>query len=72
MNIEYTVQIWKEADQYIAHAMPLNVMSAGKTPEEAKRAVKEAVDLFLATAREMGTLNEILQQCGESHVTERL
>ena len=64
MNIEYTVQIWKEADQYIAHAMPLDVMSSGKTPEEAKRAVKEAVNLFIATAKEMGTLNDILEECG--------
>ena len=64
MNIEYTVQIWKEGDQYIAHAMPLDVMSSGKTSEEAKRAVKEAVDLFIATAKEMGTLNDILEECG--------
>ncbi len=64
MNIEYTVQIWKEGDQYIAHAMPLDVISSGKTPEEAKRAVREAVDLFIATAKEMGTLNDILEECG--------
>ena len=64
MNIEYTVQICKEGDQCIAHAMPLDVMSSGKTPEEAKRAVKEAVELFIATAKDMGTLNDILEECG--------
>ena len=64
MNIEYTVQIWKEGNQYIAHAMPLDVMSSGKTPEEAKNALKEAIDLFIATAKEMGTLNDILEECG--------
>ena len=64
MNIEYTVQIWKEGDQYIAHAMPLDVMSSGKTPEEAKRAVEEAVEVFIATAKDMGTLNDILEECG--------
>ena len=32
MNIEYTVQIWQEGDQFIAHAMPLDVMSSGATP----------------------------------------
>jgi len=64
MNIEYTVQIWKEGNQYVAHAMPLDVMSSGKTPEEAKRAVKEAVALFITTAQEIGTLQDILQECG--------
>ncbi len=48
----------------IYHAMPLDVMSSWRTPEEAKRAVKEAVDLFAATAKEMETLNDILEECG--------
>lgn len=26
--IEYTVQVWEEGDQFIAHAMPLDVMSS--------------------------------------------
>jgi hypothetical protein len=38
-QIDYTVQIWKEKDQFVAHAMPLDVMSAGNSPEEARKAV---------------------------------
>ena len=64
MDIEYTVQIWKEGSQFVAHAMPLDVMSSGKTPAEAGEALDEAVRLFLATAAEMGTFEEILQECG--------
>ena len=64
MNVEYTVQIWKEDDQYIAHATPLDVVSSGPNPEEARAALKEAVHLFLETALEMGTLEEILDECG--------
>jgi len=60
MNIDYTVQIWREGQQFVAHAMPLDVMSAGPTPAEARTALYEAVDLFLATATEMDTLDEIL------------
>jgi len=66
MNIDYTVQIWKEGNQYVAHAMPLDVMSAGSTPENAKKALEEAVHLFLETARYMGTLDDILEECGYS------
>jgi predicted RNase H-like HicB family nuclease len=64
MNIEYSAQIWKEGNQYIAHAMPLDVMSAGLSPEEARRALDEAVHLFLVTAADMGTLEDVLQESG--------
>lgn len=64
MNIEYTVQIWKEGNQFVAHAMPLDVMSSGDTPDSARRALDEAVHLFLVTAAEHGTLEEILEETG--------
>jgi predicted RNase H-like HicB family nuclease len=64
MNIDYTVQIWKEGNQFIAHAMPLDVMSSGKSPEEARNALDEAVHLFLATASDMGTVTDILEESG--------
>jgi predicted RNase H-like HicB family nuclease len=61
INIEYTVQIWKEGNQYVAHAMPLDVMSSGKTPEKARKALDEAVHLFLMTAVDIEILDEILK-----------
>lgn len=64
MNIEYTVQIWRESDQFIAHAMPLDVISSGHTPQEAKEALDEAVHLFLVTAADIGTINDILHEAG--------
>ena len=64
MDIEYNAQIWKEGNQYIAHAMPLDVMSAGPSPEEARKALDEAVHLFLITAADMGTLEDVLQESG--------
>jgi predicted RNase H-like HicB family nuclease len=64
MKIDYTVQVWKEGNQYIAHASPLDLISSGPTPEEAKSALKEAVLLFLETVKDMGTLSEVLSECG--------
>lgn len=64
MNIDYTVQIWQEGDQFIAHAMPLDIMSSGATPQDAREALGEAVELFFATASEMGTLSDILEEAG--------
>ena len=64
MNIDYTVRIWREGEQYIAHAMPLDVSSWGLSPDEARRAVDEAVRGFVATCADMGTLEEVLEESG--------
>ena len=64
VNIEYTVHIWTEGSEFIAHAMPLDVMSAGPSPDEARKALDEAVHLFLVTASDNGTLEEVLQEAG--------
>ena len=62
--IEYPVHIWQEETQYIAHAMPLDAISAGPSPEAARKALDEAVHLFLVTAADMGTLEDVLQESG--------
>jgi len=64
LTIDYTAQVWREGRQYVAHAMPLDVMSAGSTPEEARHALSEAVKVFLETANDIGTLDEVLSESG--------
>jgi len=44
--------------------MPLDIMSSGPTPQTARNALAEAVELFLATAAEIGTLDELLEEVG--------
>jgi len=39
MDIEYTIHIMSEGHQYVAHALPLDVMSSGNTPDEARKAL---------------------------------
>jgi predicted RNase H-like HicB family nuclease len=64
MKLDHTVQVWKEGKQFIAHAMPLDVASSGLTPEAARKAMDEAVELFVATAARHGTLKEVLEDSG--------
>ena len=66
MEIDYTVQVWREGGQFVAHAMPLDVASSGPTPVAARAALDEAVKLFLETAREHETLDEMLEDSGYS------
>lgn len=64
LRIEHTVQLWKEGDTCVARAVPLDVLSCGETPEEARANLTDAVDLFLKTAALHGTLVEVLEECG--------
>ena len=63
MRIDFIVQIWREGAQYVAQAMPIDVVSAGSTSDRARAALDEAVGLFLSAAQEMGTLREVLEEC---------
>ena len=38
MQIEYTLQLWREGSQFVAHAMPIDVLSSGTTPDQARAA----------------------------------
>lgn len=64
LNIAFTVHIFREGDVYVAHVPELDVSSCGKTTDEARRNIQDAVKGFLETAEEMGTLNDVLEESG--------
>jgi predicted RNase H-like HicB family nuclease len=64
MEISFTTQVWKEGRMYVSCAKELNVSSCGRTVKEAKKNLVCAVECFLETAEEMGTLEEILEEAG--------
>lgn len=59
-----TTKIWKEGKSYIAFNPELEVASQGKTREQAEKNLREAVKLFLDTARKKGGLEQILRESG--------
>ena len=59
MEIDFTTQVWKEGKTYVSYAKELDVSSCGRTVKEAKENLLEAVECFLETAEEMGTLGQI-------------
>lgn len=54
-----TAVIWAEGRRYVSRCPELGVASYGKTPAAARRALREAVELWLANARELGLLAEV-------------
>lgn len=47
MTKKFTAVITKEEKWYVAHCVELGVVSQGKTTEEARANLKEAVELYL-------------------------
>lgn len=63
-NITFRVEIFEEGGRYVSLCPELNVSSFGDTVEEAKKSIKEAVELFLEECKELGTLEEVLEESG--------
>lgn len=57
-------QIFCEGDVYVALCPHLNVSSFGEDIAGARRALQEAVEAFVETCEEMGTLEEVLEEAG--------
>lgn len=58
------VIIKQEEKGYSVICPELNVASQGETFEEAISNIKEAVELYIETAEELGTLDDVLDQLG--------
>lgn len=62
--LAFTGFLRKENKGYSAFCPEFEVASCGDTIEEAKKNLVEAVELYLESAKELGTLNEILEEAG--------
>ncbi len=56
---EYTAVVWKEAEGFVSKCPELGVASCGDTFEEAVSNLKEAVELYLDNAKELGLIEDI-------------
>lgn len=54
----------QERNQWIGWCPDLDVTCQGATRDEAEENLREAVELFLETCQEMGSLEEVLREAG--------
>ncbi|WP_319524753.1 type II toxin-antitoxin system HicB family antitoxin [uncultured Desulfosarcina sp.] len=64
MQLRIPVEIHKKDKWYVASCPVLDVITQGKTENSAKKNLGDALELFLTTCFEMGTLDEVLKKCG--------
>lgn len=58
-TIEYTAVVWKEKEGFVSKCPELGVASWGDTFEEAVDNLKEAVELYIENAKELGLMKDI-------------
>ncbi|HLP44938.1 MAG TPA: type II toxin-antitoxin system HicB family antitoxin [Candidatus Kapabacteria bacterium] len=66
MDIKFNVEIIKKGKWYIARAPELDFITQGATLEEAKKNIIELVEIQFEEMKEMGTLENYLEECGFS------
>ncbi|MDZ7831073.1 MAG: hypothetical protein U5L07_04940 [Desulfobacterales bacterium] len=63
-QLKIKVEVFEEDDLYVALCPSLNVSSFGESIDEAKKALVEAVEIFIEECSEMGTLDEVFEESG--------
>jgi predicted RNase H-like HicB family nuclease len=64
MEVQFTTQVFKEGNAFVAHTPELDLSCCGDTKQRALDNLNEAVTLFLEEASRLGTLNQILDEAG--------
>ncbi len=53
-KLHLTAVIWREGKQYVSRCPEIGVASCGRNPAAARDALREAVELWLSNAKELG------------------
>ncbi|MBC8492145.1 MAG: hypothetical protein H8D43_00055 [Chloroflexi bacterium] len=64
MKLRMTIETWTKGPLFIAKCPELDFISQGDSLEEAKRNLLEVVEIQFEEMKEMGTLDEYLEECG--------
>ncbi len=59
-QVQLTVVVWNEGGVFVSKCPEIEVSSAGDTEEAAIENLKEAIELWLVNARNLGIIDEYL------------
>ena len=65
------VFFFKEGNKVVAYSLALDLSSCGDTEEQARKRFAEAAAIFLEEIAAMGTLGEVLEECGWCATSEK-
>jgi hypothetical protein len=71
INAAIPVLFFKEGNKIVAYSPALDISSCGDTEEHARARFAEAASIFLDELQQMGTLAEVLEECGWCRVSPK-
>lgn len=63
-KVVLNVAFYKEGNKFIAYSPALNLSTCGDSMEQAKKRFEEMLQIFLEEVDKMGTLEDVLLECG--------
>ncbi|TFG29624.1 type II toxin-antitoxin system HicB family antitoxin [Candidatus Thorarchaeota archaeon] len=72
MKVRFTATIWEEDGVFVSKCPEIDVASAGDTFDEALSNLTEAIELWLANARELGIIDDYLSVMTASEKSIRI
>ncbi len=60
MKLKVTEEIWKEGNMYVSYCPELDVASCGESIEQAKKNLKEVIQINIEETQKLGTLTQFL------------
>jgi predicted RNase H-like HicB family nuclease len=64
MKLNFTIQLWKKPNWYLAKCPELDFVAQGKTREEAEKNLREVMEIQFEEMIDAGTLLDYLEECG--------
>jgi hypothetical protein len=58
------VIFFREGKKVVAYSPALDLSSCGNTEKQARKRFAEALEIFITETHKMGTLSEVLEECG--------
>ncbi len=71
IDVKIPVLFFEEGNKVIAYSPVFDLSSCGDTEEKARSRFAEAVAIFLGEIARMGTLSEVLEECGWRKVPKK-
>ena len=64
MKLKLTGEIWQEGNMYVAYCPELDISSCGKSVEEARKNLIEAIKINIEETKKMGTFEQFMKEAG--------
>jgi len=68
INTQIPVILFEEGSKIVAYSPAIDLSTCGDTEEQARKRFSEAAQIFISEIIKMGTLEEVLTECGWSKV----